>query len=585
MQAREPKGDVAGYSGLVRRLAMITLVFSMVPLLLVGWGIYIHYSRFAESRMTDSFREHVEHHLRTIELFLGERTACLQVVAQTRTLEDLSDEEHLGQVFRTMNRQYEDSFTDLGVIDESGDHLAYVGPYDLIDRNYTRAPWFSEVMDQGIHVSDMFTGFRKVPHFVVAVLRAEEGRRWILRATIDTEAFRSLVEDVRLGRTGEVTILNSEGLFQTRPRFHGEIMSRSPFPVQPFHEGIRVRTMTPEHSPRQLVAHSWLETKDWMVVVRQDYAEAFSDVNHANRTTLVFLHLGALAIFLVSLLTTRHMVRIIRRRDEEASRLNSQLVQASKLAAIGELSAGVAHEINNPMAIISSAREILAHRTERATGLDAQSRSLLDRHLAQIGTQVKRCKHITHSLLRFARRTTSRMEEVDLNAFVTEVMDLMRGEAGSSGIELVTDLDDELPRIESDPSQLQQVFLNLITNAMEAHEGMPYGTITASTRTVDGGRRVEVSVLDTGSGIRPEHMDRIFDPFYTTKPVGKGTGLGLSICHSIVESLGGNVAVRSEPGEGTEFTVSLPVAPPAGLRRSMGDSNEEDREPLTRTEE
>ena len=161
----------------------------------------------------------------------------------------------------------------------------------------------------------------------------------------------------------------------------------------------------------------------------------------------------------------------------------------------------------------------------------------------------------------------------------------MRGEAGSSGIELITDLDDDLPRIESDPSQLQQVFLNLITNAMEAHEGMPYGTITAATRTLDDGRRVEVSVKDTGSGIRPEHMDRIFDPFYTTKPVGRGTGLGLSICYSIVESLGGSVAVRSEPGEGTRFTVSLPVTPPAGLKRSVGNNDEEDRQPLTRTEE
>jgi two-component system NtrC family sensor kinase len=182
---------------------------------------------------------------------------------------------------------------------------------------------------------------------------------------------------------------------------------------------------------------------------------------------------------------------------------------------------------------------------------------------------VKRCKRITHNLLRFSRRTQSVIELVDLNAFLKEVLDLLEREAKTGGIRLLVDLDPNLKPLRSDPSQLQQVFLNLINNAIDAHEGNPYGTIRITSRADDRAKKAEIVFADTGSGIPKEILDKIFDPFFTTKTVGKGTGLGLSICYGIMQRLGGGISVKSEVGVGTEFTLVVPYTPPEGLEGSV----------------
>jgi len=562
------------YSKLYRRLIFITLVCSLVPLLLVGWGINIHYTRFATSRMTDSFRAQVDYHRKIIELFLQERSSKLRLIAHSHSKDYLREVSNLAHLFEMINLEYS-SITDLGIIDERGHHLAYIGPYDLMDKNYLGAFWFKEVMEKGIYVSDMFMGFRKVPHFIIAVTRSEKGEKWILRATIDTEVFRSLVENVTIGKTGEVYLLNQEGIFQTSPRFSGKIMEKAPFPVESIHKGTKIRILEsdPKESkqpfPRQIVAQTWLERPRWMLVVKQEYSEAFNEVNHANYAVLMFLHVSALTILIASVLITKYLIRVIKKRDEEADALNEQFMQASKLAAVGELSAGVAHEVNNPLAIILTERQILLDLAEQTPTLDEDFKKGLSESLSQVDIQVQRCKRITQNLLRFSRRTTSVIETVDLNAFIEEVIDLMEREAKTSGVKFIPDLEDGLPPLLTDPSQLQQVFLNLITNAVDAHDGKPYGTIRISTRSDDQKGGVKIVFADTGSGIPKENLKKIFDPFFTTKPVGKGTGLGLSTCYSIIKGLGGEITVKSEVGEGTEFTLSLPSNPPQRVQEGI----------------
>ncbi len=563
------------YARLFRRFVVITMVCSIVPLLMVGWTIHIHYTRFAEREAIESFETQLAHHRKIIELFLQERTSKLEVISRTFTQAQLIEPFKLQQVFEVLNRR-DGSFTDLGVISEEGNHLAYVGPYDLMSKNYFDQFWFIEVMQRGVFISDMFMGFRKVPHFIIAVVREEEGRRWILRATVDTEVFRFLVESTRVGKTGEVLLVNREGVFQTSPRFSGKIMEKAPFSVADPHDKIQIDILknaldaTDRHIPRQIAVSTWLKDPDWMLMIRQDYTEALSAVKHANTATLVGLHLSALIILVVTVLVTRHMISVIRNRDQEAEQLNRQYMQASKLAAIGELSAGVAHEINNPLAIILTERQLLLDMAKYLpAAMVPEFRQQFDDSMEQISLQIQRCKRITQNLLRFARRTQSLIESVDMNAFIREVVELMEREARTSGIKFSMDLEEELPLLKSDPSQLQQVFLNLITNAMDAHEGMSYGNIRITTRSDPSRKGVRISFADTGSGIRPEHLEKIFDPFFTTKPVGKGTGLGLSICYSIVERLGGKLTVNSTPGEGTEFQIRMPLEPPEGLKEEL----------------
>ena len=274
---------------------------------------------------------------------------------------------------------------------------------------------------------------------------------------------------------------------------------------------------------------------------------------------------------MVAVLITRHMITIIKRRDAEADRLNDQL-HAGRASSprIGELSAGVAHEINNPLAIILTERQLLLDAAKHVPMSDPEFKEQFDDSMSQIDIQVQRCKRITQNLLRFSRRTESLIETVDLNAFLREVVDLMEREARSSGIKFFTELDPALPPLlvrplpaaaglpEPDHQRHRRPRRQALRVDPPHHPGRPP---SASGRPSRWRTRVRAS--------QPEHLSRIFDPFFTTKAVGKGTGLGLSICLQHRQAPGGAIAVQSEVGKGTDFTIVLPYTPPKELPDSL----------------
>ena len=241
--------------------------------------------------------------------------------------------------------------------------------------------------------------------------------------------------------------------------------------------------------------------------------------------------------------------------DEPSPGGEGRPVRASQLASLGDLAAGIAHEINNPVAIMVEEAGWIEDLLEELKIEDPGTLEEVRRALGEIKTQGRRCKDITHNLLSFARKTSNRPERIQLNDLVRDVVRASKKRLGEDKVVLETRLDDELPLTWVSPSEMQQVLVNLVNNAIDAL-GEQGGRIGVGTR-LDGGDLV-VSVSDTGHGIPQDKLERIFDPFYTTKPVGKGTGLGLSICYGIVEKLGGDISVSSEVGAGTRFEVRLP---------------------------
>jgi signal transduction histidine kinase/HD-like signal output (HDOD) protein len=243
---------------------------------------------------------------------------------------------------------------------------------------------------------------------------------------------------------------------------------------------------------------------------------------------------------------------------------NRKLLQTERLAAVGQLAAGAAHEINNPLAIVYARAQLLELKEE-----DQKKK----KSLKQMMEQIERISSILASLMDFARPAPPRFELVDVNAVLDKTLSLIQGGLTKLNIELAKDLDPELPRVMGDQSQLEQVFLNLFINAEHAME-LSGGRLTVTTRADAEGTRVVVNVVDSGVGIPPENVTRIFDPFFTTKEEGKGTGLGLSTSHAIITAHGGDIQVKSAPGKGTDMRVRLPVEP-AAAHKAKADSAEE----------
>lgn len=270
----------------------------------------------------------------------------------------------------------------------------------------------------------------------------------------------------------------------------------------------------------------------------------------------IVLALGLLSAAGISFYGTRRLELQVEKANEQKCILDAQLIQSQKLASIGELSSGIAHEINNPLAIIGQEVEWMRH-VLMSEGL-AERKEIVDLKdsLQEIARQVDRCKEITHKLLDFARKTEPLIQSVDVNKLIEDMARLVEKEAILKNIKIVRQYLKELPPIQTDAPLLRQVILNLLNNATYAIQ--KDGVITVATR-LSGDSSIDIAVKDTGCGIPKEDLGKIFDPFFTTKPPGKGTGLGLSICHGIIERLGGRFSVVSAVGRGTELTVHLPI--------------------------
>jgi len=246
-----------------------------------------------------------------------------------------------------------------------------------------------------------------------------------------------------------------------------------------------------------------------------------------------------------------------RRIEDELARQRAARIQSDKLADMGTLLAGVAHELNNPLTVVTGYSSIL-----RQTLGDGPSRERIDR----IATAAERCVRIVRNFLALARQHPLERQIVRLNQIVQEAVELLAYPLRVDNVEVRLDLADDLPKLWADPHQLHQTIVNLITNAHHAMHGSTSDRrLTIRTRFKAADARVSLEVADTGPGIPPEILERIFEPFFTTKPVGQGTGLGLPLCQGIVEGHGGTLRVDSKLGEGTVMIIDLPVvAPPVG---------------------
>ncbi|MBU1229897.1 MAG: two-component sensor histidine kinase [Proteobacteria bacterium] len=540
------------YTLLRRKIIGIMAAAMLIPLTVMAVLNYYEHQNAMTREIQNPLRVLVNKTKNSFELFLTERSSTVSLLASAYSYQELSNERNLARIFNVMTKEFE-GFVDLGLINDQGLQVSYVGPYALKGKNYAEQRWFQEVRLKGKYVSDVFMGFRNFPHVIIAVQhRSEDGQTWILRATLDTRQFERLIASMSLEPDADAFLVNSKGLMQTNSNAYGKILERLTLALPPKTFEPAVLSITDPLGREVFLAYAYFPEADFVLMAVKPKASVLKTWYTVRGDLLFIFVLGVAAVLLAAVRVTDVLIRRMKESEERRELALRHVEHSQKLSSIGRLAAGVAHEINNPLAIINEKAGLMNDLLAGQPNFPVR-----DRILAQVESilrAVDRCRGITHRMLGFARRMDVSIEELDVGEIIKETMGFLSNEAMHRQIELHLEIDPKLPRIHSDRSQLQQVFLNLFNNALAAvADG---GRITGTAREV--GDNVEVSVRDNGCGMSDETLKHIFEPFFTTKK-GKGTGLGLSITYGIIKRLGGDITVESEQGAGTTLTITLPI--------------------------
>ena len=538
-----------------RKISGMAIFFAIVPITILGLTIYYLFHMTYSSRILDDLKDMAENRKNTINIFLEERTSQLYLLAKAYQFDELKTQEGLEAAFASLQK-YSRSFVDLGIIDANGLQLAYTGPYNLKGLNYSDQEWFNSAIVNDKHISDVFMGFRKVPHLIITVRGWNGNLPWILRATINSEVFDHIVSSTQTGRKGDAFIINSNGLLQTKTRFenvlersrYAELLKNGP--------GTRVAKDTFDNE-EELLATTWLKDNQWLLVIKLSSHEELSPLFTARAVCLIVYAISIIGGILSSVIITRLMINKLIQSEREKAELDDRLIQSAKMAALGKLAAGVAHEVNNPLAVIKEQAGWIKDLLEEEDIAGSKNFKEFEDSLNKIDQHVNRARKVTHRLLGFARKMEPVNEKVNVNLVLEETISFLANEAKHNNIVILPSFLKGLPQIMSDASQLQQVFLNLLNNAIDAIGNNGEVKIQTTYNSIE--KYVAILFIDNGPGIPADVKKKIFDPFFTTRGVGQGTGLGLSISFSIIEKLGGTITVDSQPGHGAVFTIKLPM--------------------------
>ena len=491
----------------------------------------------------------------TVDLFLQERV--VNIFSLFHSLEfSLAPSRRTMENYLRNLRRVSDAFIDVGFLNAGGIQIGYAGPFpNLQNKDYTNEKWYLALMQQDRHyyISDIYLGFRNKPHFTIAVKQRIDGKLYVVRSTLDPDKFYMFLRTINRGKGVNSVLINNKGSYQVVDPDSGKLFGLSDLiPSNPTGSGVQE---IKKNGDTILAAYAWLKEVSWVLIVREPLSIAHAQMYQARRIIITGSVLIIAIIAMAIWFTTSKLINKAQDGAEKNEELQLQFLHASKLASVGELATGVAHEINNPLAIIMASNGVIRDMIDPEIDLD-DSPENIRKELDTIDMAILRARGITRQLLDYGRKTAPQPVPCDLNQILDEVLGgFKEREFEIENIEIIRNYNSDLSKILVDPDQIRQVFLNLINNAGDAITGS--GTITIST--ANDNKNIRVTVTDTGRGMTSDQIKKIFDPFYTNKEAGKGTGLGLSVSLSIVRSMDGSIDVQSMPDAGSSFTVVLPI--------------------------
>ncbi len=540
------------YRDLKRRQIARLFFTYFVPLILLSIYFFFQYDQMVSESRRLHLRTIAESQANTLDLFLSERIVNLENLVDDPKLQIPPTQAALNSYLEKLRRDSE-AFVDIGFFNPTGVQVLYAGPFPALERRaYGGETWWQNLQsDTGrIVITDIYLGFRRRPHFTIAASRVIDDNYVVMRTTLDPAKILDYLRSQEGSQEVYTAIVNRAGYYQVVTEHIGTPLESSSLvpPRTP-----RLGTAKVRLEQKSITyAYSWLRTANWALIVQDAPTQDRSLLtDHRSRILLI-----SASMLLVGIVIVIYRSRTLVEMQRESDRTRAQLEHAAKLATVGELAAGIAHEINNPLAAINEEAGLVKDMMDPELG-EPVSPAELQTHLDSIQESVFRCRDVTHKLLAFVRRTDIELHEHNIHQLLENVVTGLLGhELELANIETVRDYAEDIPSIVTDGNQLQQVFINVVKNAKDAIEGKP-GTITLAT--VRRGDQVVISITDTGKGMTPDQLNKVFLPFYTTKEVGKGTGLGLSVSYGIMKSLGGKIEAACTPGAGCTFTITLPL--------------------------
>ncbi|MGD9949583.1 MAG: ATP-binding protein [Desulfobulbus sp.] len=565
--------ELFNYRRLWKEAALILVVIVFLPLaLLTGYEHNVTKATFEAEALARSAR-FVAKARRTEAFLLSKKRFALEFIINDNSYEQLLQPGRMASLLENLNKGL-GLFLDLGVIDAEGRQRVYSGPYHLENADYSGQPWFKEIQNRGIFISDVFMGLRKLPHIIIAVKKTlADGSFYVLRTAVSIERLTEILSIELTGEVGDAFLVNHHGVLQTPSRYFGAILNPVPIAVPEFSErteGYQLHGIKPEalaslagsgkSLPEAIVRgplvvnYAYVENSPFILMLVSPKSELMAQWQQTKVKIVFFLACTVAIILLVLLCVVTYLVNAIYIADQKRVMTLHEIEYSEKMASIGRLAAGIAHEINNPLAIINEKAGLIQDLFMIKQQYKEDSKLL--GLIAAIVSSVERCSVITRRLLSFARQSDDNVTRINLKKIVTEVLSFLGKEPEYRSITISLDIEAGIDDIVADKGKLQQVLLNIVKNAFAAVEDG--GHLWIRIRKQRAG--VELTIQDDGCGIPEEDLAKIFDPFFTTKGGRGGTGLGLSITYGLITEMGGNIRVSSEKDKGTSFIIFLPLA-------------------------
>ncbi len=533
------------------KIVTLMILITVAPLSFLSFIIYRNYKSNLAKAAERPLLDLTDKGKHTIDLFFKEHLAAINLIAALYSYEELSDADDLNRIFYVLKQEV-GGLVDIGIMDVSGRPINYAGPQDASDKTYADEKWFQETVNRNVYISSVKRKFHQKSYISISLIRRASSTPHIILVKIDPSRIAALLQPLAVELQGDAFLVSHDGMIQTPAPHYGNALGPASFTVDLNRTATDVLEKTDLQGRAFSLAYAKLDQSDLTLQLLRPKNEIAETWTRAKTYLLLAFFVGLGFIVTIIFKLSRVLVERIREADEKREYAFRELKHSQKLSSIGRLAAGVAHEINNPLMIINENAGLIQDLLDK--GQDLKSLKEISELAQSISGSVDRCRKVTHRLLGFARRLEPKLEILSLNEVLEEVVSFLELEARQREINIRKHYADELPAILSDRGQLQQVFLNILSNALAAVSEGGYIML----KTFEEGRHsVTVVIKDDGAGMSEDTLKRIFEPFFTTKKK-YGTGLGLPISFEIVSKLGGDIKVHSREGEGTMFTVCLP---------------------------